>query len=302
MRSKVLITSASRKVSLVKEFNRWFDTVAIDMDTNSPALHFATHREISPSGLGDDYLEFIKGIVDKYKIDLIVPTRDAELLFFCEIAPKLPCRVMAAVPDTIIKCMDKVRFYHFCLENDFLVAPMVTSPPAFVRERFGSGSAGAMMARDRLELEFALRACESPIIQQIINAPEYTVDLFSDFEGNVISVVPRRRIKIVGGESYVGRTEYNKEIIDESTRLAKALGLIGHNTIQCFFIDGNYKDSQVVFIEVNPRFGGGCALGFAAGVSTPRLLADLIEGRDIERVNYFKSGVIMLRYTEDLFL
>ena len=72
---------------------------------------------------------------------------------------------------------------------------------------------------------------------------------------------------------------------------------MGHNTVQCFF-DG----TDVMFIEVNPRFGGAAHLSFRAGAFTPRFLVKLVSGEELEPIDTYRSGYVMLRYTEDIFL
>jgi putative hydrolase of the HAD superfamily len=113
------------------------------------------------------------------------------------------------------------------------------------------------------------------IVQEYIDWPEYTVDLLADFNGRVLSVVPRSRQLVVAGESYVSRTANAPQMIEESVRLAAALHLVGHNTIQCF-----WNGADVKFIEVNPRFGGTLA----------------------PQVEQFESDLVMLRFTDDLFV
>jgi carbamoyl-phosphate synthase large subunit len=123
------------------------------------------------------------------------------------------------------------------------------------------------------------------------------VDLFADLGGNVISAVPRERISIVGGESFVSRTCKDAKVIEASIRLASALRLKGHVTMQCFL------DAGVVrWIEVNPRFGGAANLGFAAGADTPRMQIKLLNGESVlPRIGQFIDGLVMLRHTEDIF-
>jgi carbamoyl-phosphate synthase large subunit len=143
----------------------------------------------------------------------------------------------------------------------------------------------------------ALKQVPEAIIQEFIKAPEYTIDLFSDFSGKVISVIPRERIQTFGGESFVGKTVSSSVLFREAARLATKLGLIGHNTIQCFL-----ENDAVKFIEVNPRFGGGAHLGFAAGAPTPLFLVKLLKGEILKpRIGKFKDNYLMLRYTEDMF-
>ena len=86
----VLITSVSRKVSLVKAFSRALSeegggkVIAIDASPKSAALYFADKAYIVPAGLGEEFLGVVQNICIKHEIKLLVPTRDEELPFFAE--------------------------------------------------------------------------------------------------------------------------------------------------------------------------------------------------------------------------
>ena len=41
------------------------------------------------------------------------------------------------------------------------------------------------------------------LIEEFLDCKEYTIDLFSDFNNNVISIVPRERITVIAGD-YIG--------------------------------------------------------------------------------------------------
>jgi len=304
----VLITSASRKVSLVKAFKLALeqegggDVIAVDADRRSAALYFADYHYITPLGLGDDYLKSVLAICLKHDVNLIIPTRDEELPFFSNNRHLFLATIMIPSTETIRICQDKHLFVDACKQFNISIPKTYINEndyafPIFVRPRTGKGSNQTHRVDSKDELWYVLKEIEHPIIQEFIDAAEYTVDLFSDFSGKVLSVVPRRRLVVFGGESFVGKTVKNFPVIGASITLALALNLIGHNTIQCFDNDGDIQ-----FIEVNPRYGGGASLGFAAGAPTPRYLVRLMLGRDVEtEVGVFTDGLTMLRYTNDLF-
>lgn len=263
----VLITSASRKVALVKAFRRALEeegggqVVAIDASPRSPALYFADQGYIVPAGLGEDFLTAVYGICVKHDVQLLVPTRDEELPLFAVLRDSLRqmgITVMVPGPEVVRTCQDKRLFIHFCQKHGFLVPRTYGNPeevegfPVFVKERIGKGSRWTFRVETASELENLLARLRDPIIQQWVDGPEYTVDLFADFSGQILSVVPRERLVTFDGESFVGRTCKDWDIIREAARLAQTLGLVGHNTIQCFWHEGRIK-----FIEVNPRYGGG---------------------------------------------
>ena len=311
----ILITSASRKVGLVRAFQQAVaqegggKVIAVDTSPLSAALYFADEHYLVPSSQKREFAAIMLRLCERLEIKLLIPTRDEELPFFAEHKGKFAdvgTTVMVSDPATIGICQDKRRFIEFCEGNNFAIPKSYEGLdsstdvefPLFVKPRFGKGGRQAVRVNSRGELELTLKQMPDAIVQEFVQAPEYTIDLFADFSGRVISVVPRERVRIFGGESFVSRTSKKPALIQEAIRLATKLRLIGHNTIQCF-LDGD----MVKLIEVNPRFGGGAHLGFAAGVPTPLFLVRLLKGETLEpRIGEFRDNYTMLRYTEDRFL
>lgn len=310
----VLITSASRKVSLVRAFQSALarrgggHVIAVDTNPCAPALYVADrHFLVSPSAQ-PGFIEEIAQLCQREQVRLIIPTRDEELLRFAEARERLEqCGLWVMVPaaETVRLCQDKLAFVAFCRTHEFGMPCTYEADqwqsagfPLFVKPRFGKGSRGARLVYDEAELRAAARNQEEWVIQEYVEEPEYTVDLLADFNSRVLSAVPRLRQIVIAGESYVSRTVNEPELIKESTRLAQKLNLVGHNTIQCF-----WNGKQAKFVEVNPRFGGAAALGIAAGVDTPAMLLRLLDGEALpEGFGEFEADLVMLRFTEDLFL
>ncbi len=310
----VLITSASRKVSLVRAFQSALrragrgNVIAVDMSPYGPALYAADRRFLVGPSTNPDFIEQILAICEREKVALVIPTRDEELLLFAEAQERFSAariRVMVPQSETVRICSDKLAFISFCREHAFEVPRTFehekwnsSDLPLFVKPRFGKGGKGARVVRSEQELHCALNRPDPSIIQEYVDWPEYTVDLLANFEGRVLSVVPRLREMVIAGESYVSRTVNAPELIAESSRLAAALHLVGHNTIQCF-----WNGERIKFIEINPRFGGAAALSMAAGADTPEMLIRLVKGETVEPcVGQFEGDLTMLRFTEDIFL
>lgn len=310
----VLITSASRKVSLVRAFQSALassgggNVVAVDTSPHAPALYFADRRFLVSPSTEPQFVEEVLEICKLENVSLIIPTRDEELLLFAEARVRFEqvgTRVMAPQVETVQICSDKMAFLDFCRARQFGIPRTYdldewrsSDFPLFVKPRFGKGGQGAQRVACEEELRLAIGNSDQWVIQEYVNCPEYTIDLLADFKGRVLSVVPRLRQSVVGGESYVSRTAYAPDLIAETSRLATELHLVGHNTIQCFW-DGK----EAKFVEVNPRFGGGAALGIAAGSDTPAMLIRLINGENLPaEIGQFQTDLVMLRFTDDLFL
>jgi carbamoyl-phosphate synthase large subunit len=309
---KVLVTSAARKVWLIQAFKKALreagggSVVAGDINPYSAALYLADERVILKRDDDPELEDWLFDYCSKARVSLIIPTRDEELPLYSGFAGRFlenGIRVLVSNQGAVGICQDKRRFIEYCAENGFHTPRTYDSPdqiesrdfPLFLKERFGKGGVGSYVAADRQELDVALKKMKEPIIQHLVKATEYSIDLLSDFDGEVLSAIPRERKVVVSGESYVTITRKDPGMIADAVRLSESLGLIGHNTVQCFSSQGRNE-----FVEVNPRFGGAASLGFAAGCDSPRLIVDMVRGIKIEPfLGEFKENLVMLRYTQD---
>ena len=85
----ILITAASRRVALVKNFVRAINNngcrgrvIATDTDSLSPALYFTDSHHLVPLSSSPEYIPAIKEICKKEDITLVIPTIDEELPTF----------------------------------------------------------------------------------------------------------------------------------------------------------------------------------------------------------------------------
>jgi carbamoyl-phosphate synthase large subunit len=308
----VLITSASRKVALVRAFQDALqrtgggEVVAADVDPLSAALYVADGAELVPPSDRPEFIEAIAEICARRDVGLIVPSRDEELPVLAAAASRLrEAGVIVAVsePEVVRACQDKAVFQRICASHGLGVprtyALDQVEYPAFVRPRIGKGGRGTAVIHDSTELDAVVNQLgRDVIVQEVVDAPEYTIDLLADFSGAVVSLVVRRRVLVVGGESWVGRVEMRGDLLHAARRLAGVMRFRGHVTVQCFL-----ADSDVLFIEVNPRFGGGAALGWAAGAPTPEYLVRLARGEEVRHdPDSVVDGLTMLRHTGDVFV
>lgn len=303
----VLISSAGRKVWLVRAFQEALGgtgrVFAADTSPNAAALHVADGRIIVPPS---DQAAFVPTLLEfcrANEVRLLIPTRDGELELFARHAPEFEAvgvRVVVSPPEAIQVCQDKRRFHHFCVEHGFgmpalLEAPTVDDLPVFVRPRRGSGGAGARIVRRPADLA---ELPDDIICSEVVDAPEFTIDVFMDRTGRSISAVPRHRVQVAAGESQVTRTVEDPELAGRATELCSALGIVGPATVQAF-----RRGGQILFIEVNPRFGGASALSFAAGAPTPAWLVSEAAGEVLpSRLGDYERDLTLLRYGCDLFV
>jgi carbamoyl-phosphate synthase large subunit len=170
--------------------------------------------------------------------------------------------------------------------------------PLFLKPRSGRGSVGAYAIHNEKELRFFLEYVPDAVVQEFLHGREFTIDVLADFNGKVISVVPRERIVIRSGVSDRGRTWNHPGLIETGVRVAEALDIRGPANIQVKL----NNDTATVF-EVNPRFSGGIPLTIAAGANFPAWLIEMRCGRRVKAcLGRFTDALLMSCYESAIFL
>lgn len=316
----ILISSAGRRVALVKAFRKALRSlsmtgrvVAIDISRTAPALYAADSAHVVPRVDDEEFLPALSSIVKREKIGLIIPTIDPELPLYSRqyerFRDELGITVAVSSPAVVDTCTDKHAFYRF-LKSIGVPTPRTVYGldilkgaetelefPLFVKPRSGFASVHVFKVDDEGELRFLIRKYPDLIVQQYIRGTEYTVDLLSDLEGTVLSIVPRQRIEVRAGEVTRSRTEKHGAIIEYSGKIAERLGSRGPITLQCLLFEGT-----PYFFEVNPRVGGGLPASIAAGANTPGMLIRLACGHRVRPIiGRFRENHYMLRYDDAVY-
>jgi carbamoyl-phosphate synthase large subunit len=315
MSANVLITAASRRVALVEAFKRALAAsgggrvIVTDINPLSPAVHVADRAYLVPLSDAPDYLDEIAEICTIERISLVVPTIDDELERFAKARDAFAAqgiRVAVSPPETCAICDDKRETCGYLRSHGIAAArswragrvPADAPYPLFVKPRVGRGGVGAYRALDTKQLAFFTEYVSEAIVQEYLNGPEFTIDMLCDFDGRVLSVVPRERVVIRAGVIDRGRTSADRRLIDLAVETARALRFAGAVNLQCRVVDG-----QPTIFEINPRFSGGISLTIAAGADFPRMLVDLAAGRTVRpSIGTFTPDFWMTSYEASIFL
>lgn len=312
----ILLLSAGRRVELVQCFQKALakkspnsKVVAADAQSLAPALFFADEAVLLPKISEAGYKEALVKIIVEKEIDLVIPTIDPELPILAgiksEVETDTDATIMIAEPWVINICNDKVLTHQHVTQNG-LLAPVIYASeselsvenfPIILKPRAGSSSIGVNVVDSIEDLHFLIPRTKDPMIQEMIYGEEYTVDCFSDFSGEIISIVPRLRIATRGGEILKGRIVKDPDVISASKSLLKSLPMPGHSTIQCF-----KTKRGIEFIEVNPRFGGGAPMSIEAGANSCERLIDLLDGHSLTYDDKYADGLTFLRFDQSIVL
>ena len=308
----ILITSAGRRVSLVKSFQKTLKELmggvnskvfTIDMNpTLSSACQVSDGYKKVPRVTDKNYLNILKQYCCEKNISIVVPTIDTELSILAQVKDEFK-------KDGIFIAISSQEvcdiFYLKDSTEEFFVKNNLDTPreidinncnyPIFAKLNNSSCSIGATIVYTP-EHTKELAQDKNYIFQEYIQGAEYTVDVFIDKNDNVISIVPRLRIEVRAGEVNKAQAIKDKIIIDAIKNLCKKLnGAYGCVTIQLF-----KTENRIVFIEINPRFGGGYPLSYLSGANFAEYL---IKDYLCEKLAYsedWKDNLIMLRYDAEV--
>lgn len=313
----VLILSAGRRVELVecfrnaaRELSILSKVIAADCSSTAPALYFADKSVKLPHICEPNYVDSIIEVCNSEHISLVVPTIDTDLLLLSKnkdyIESSTNSKLLISDPNVVEICRDKEKTHIFLSKNNFGTAKMYTYDdikmnkiifPVFIKPKAGSSSINAYKINNEKELALYTEVVEDPIIQEYLEGDEYSVDVFLDFNCNIITIVPRLRIATRAGEIIKGKIIKDREIINDVARLINILKPIGHITVQL-------KKTQegIKYIEINPRFGGGAPMSIKCGADSCLNLYKLLMGSSLKYNEDYKDGITFLRFDNCIML
>lgn len=316
----MLLTCIGRRVELLRAFRLAGKSLGIRLDIHgadatplSPAIQLVEHAHIVPPINSGKYIDALADIVQREKIDLLIPLIDSELPAIASAVERfsaLGCRALISSSPCVEVCRDKLLTFRKLTEAGIdtpttsLWIAMVEQKrhrfPYFLKPRSGSAAMGNHVVRSVDELRTFGGLVKDAIVQEFVKGTEYTLDVYIDFEGRVRCVVPRKRLEVRTGEVSKGLIVKDRAIMDVGHRVADTLGdCRGIITVQCMVT----PQGRIRVIEINPRFGGGAPLSIHAGADFPKwILQELLGQKPRINPTGFRDDVAMLRYDESVFV
>lgn len=307
----VLVTSISAKVPMLKTVKRALSKLdeggrlfGADLDRHCIGSYFVDRFWNMPP-IDRLTVEELVRFCRMNGIRAVIPSRDGELSFFSanrEALREEDIHVMVSDKACVEVCIDKVRFASRLLENAFPVIPAserldFEADRYVVKERYGAGGAGAGLALDAEEAVRHAGRLTHPVFQPYIEGTEVSVDVYVDARGRTKGVIPRRRIRVVNGESQLTSTFRDEELERMCAEMAERLGAYGHILFQ-LIQDGR---GRWHVLECNTRFGGASTLSVAAGLDSFCWFLLECSGVDLAEVPFMRSDreLTLIRHAED---
>ncbi len=279
---------------------------ATDSNSLSAGFYLADNYYVVPPALDKMFMGEIRKIIEKEKIDLIMPTSGFDILplsFKKEELEKMGVTCFFSDYPVVKVCDSKYKFYTK-IEGKFPVGAFSLHHnvgqdyPVIVKPIYGKGSRDTYLCRSEKTMVHIMARHENMLVCEYLPGKEYTIDVLSDLNGRALCAVPRERIETKAGVSSKGRVIVDKEIEGLAMALAKFLGLKGPSCMQM----KRDKDDVLCFLEVNPRMGGGTIMAALARVNIPHLILKLYNGDTISEGDLTFKDTTVLRYYEEIVL
>tara|TARA_R110000868_G_scaffold85582_6_gene240664 strand:+ start:108 stop:1073 length:966 start_codon:yes stop_codon:yes gene_type:complete len=312
----VLITSAGRRVSLVKAFQNELkalvpDGLVMTTDYNiqlSAACHVSDKAFELPLVDDTNYLDKLINVCLNNNIKLIVPTIDTELLLLAKnfkLLSKKGITPIISSMEFINICRDKRAMNSFFVNHNIHVAKEYSkydyTLPLFIKPLNGSRSVDTFIINKHEDLtEYHFKNKNLMFLEYLNHNDfeEFTCDLYYDRNNNLKCVVPRKRIEVRDGEVNKGLTEKNALIEYIKARLNHIDGAVGCLTSQFFKHKSNGK---IYGIEINARFGGGFPLSYFSGANFVKwILEEYLFNKEVHFYNDWEDTLLMLRYDDEI--
>lgn len=277
MKKKVAVFPAGTEIGL--EINR--------------ALKYSTHIELYGFNSVKDHSEFVyknyvKGIPFYYnnefieelnkfikinEIDFIYPAHDDVQLFLTENHNKINATILTTDIETVRICRSKLKTYELLKNEDFIPRvyenrKKVDKFPIFIKPDVGQGSNGAKIINNEEDFNYWVKDNSDMIICEYLPGKEYTIDCFTDFNGELKVCKMRSRNRIKTGISV------NSEIILIENKILEIANIINGKLKfdgAWFFQLKKDINNEYKLLEVAPRVSGTMGLTRNIGINYPLL-------------------------------
>lgn len=276
--------------------------VATDSSYLSPGFFMCEVNEVIPEADNHSFIDRLNEIVEKYGVNLLLPTSGFDIYPYSEFRDQLIKRGAFPVVsdmDSLVTCKDKKLTYER-LKSKFDLPFTTTDPneissfPVMAKPRYGKGSRDIMRLDNTDDIGYVTSKMKDLIFQEFLPGTEYTIDVLSDLDKKAILAVPRIRIQTKAGISTKGRILKNRRIEEECKQIADFIGIRGPCCIQ-MKEDAN---GIIKLVEINPRMGGGTIFTALAGANFPMMLIDMVEHKQVKMPEV--NEITVIRYYEEI--
>ncbi len=296
--TRVLVTGASSAAALAFVDSIRAQHVSLflgDTDPCSPLLSTVSpQRRVGLPRLdGSVYAEVLLDACAEHDIDVVVPTRDAELLALARRRHRfgaIGTTLMLPPTASVETALDRWSLYRVC---DGLAHRPRTAVfggdvelaqwryPLVIKPRYRADPRPVHVVRSLAEAG-RLRRDNALVLQEHLPGEEVQVDVLAGPLGSIVAAVPR------DADGATAQLHHGADAVVAARRVVQALRLSYASTLK-FRRD---RDGRLVLVDVVPRVSEGVTASVAAGVNLPWLAVQLAKAESMpSNVDAFREIV-----------
>lgn len=310
MKKRVAIFPAGTEIGLeinrALKYSTHFEIYGFTSFKDHSEYVYSNYVEGLPFYSDDIFSNELNKSIEKYNIDFIFPAHDDVQLCLTENAEKINAVIITTELDTVRVCRSKIKTYRNLNDENFVPKiykdkKSVNSFPVFIKPDIGQGARGAKVINSMSELENAIFENPKIVICEYLPGEEYTIDCFTDFNGNLRVCKLRNRKRIKTGISV------NSEILSidkEVFQIANIInGRLKFNGAWFFQLKRDINN-EYKLLEIAPRVSGTMGLSRNTGINyalltifnTMKMPVSIIENK----YNIEVDRAFISRYKTDL--
>lgn len=265
-----------------------------------------------PSAGAEAFLARIEYIVSKHKIDVIIPTLDAEVILYIRLGDELSkLGIHTYLPtEECFLLRDKTKLASYFPPKGIAVpeTSLISEPsqvvaskdqfPLMIKGRYYEAyKANNVEEGLKYYYEIESRWGLPIILQKLIPGDEYNIVIVGDGEGGILGMVPQKKLVITDkGKGFGGVVVNNPDLFDFAHKVISLLKWRGPCELEVMRgFDGVYY-----LIEINPRFPAWVRLAEGSGQNQPAAVVLKALGEPLEPLPACKAGTLFIRHAEDI--
>lgn len=277
MKKNVLVFPCGSEIGLevyrALKFSKDFHLVGGSSVSDHGEFVYEDYVEDIPFIDDDCFIDKLNGIIKKYNIDMIIPAHDSVVLKLAQNSDMVMATIVSSNLYACEICRSKKKTYE--LFDGILPVPRVYKSidevdeyPVFLKPDVGQGAKGTKKVNNYEELKFYMEHSDDDLlILEYLPNEEYTIDCFTDFNGNLLYCEGRKRNRISNGISVSSIAVSNEQFLTFAKKINDKLHMNG----AWFFQLKERANGEFGLLEIAPRIAGTMEFQRAFGVNLPLL-------------------------------
>ncbi len=252
----------------------------IDIYEDAYGAVVADHFEQGVRADSPEFIDFINGVIHKYKIDLLIPGIEQDLYVLWEHRDRIETKVVFGNELCMRLAKDKLFTYEYLAGRNIHLIPTLHNCcfrdcqekfglPFLLKPILSSASKGIERIFTEEEFDFfTRRAGGKCIYQKIVGSmdEEYTTNVFGDGKGGLFdSIILKRKLSGEGATSKAVYTE-NPVLQDYIQSICSVLKPEGPMNIQL-----RTEAGVPYLLEINSRISSSCSIRTLMGYNEPEM-------------------------------